>query len=51
MFYFFEIEYENLIIDVKKYNYPPEYKETAALAVIKQAEFMMSEQIVMETKD
>ena len=28
---------------IKKYNYPPEYRETAVEDVIKQAEFMMSE--------
>jgi type I restriction enzyme R subunit len=28
---------------LKKYNYPPEYRETAVEDVIKQAEFMMSE--------
>ena len=28
---------------LKKYNYPPEYRDTAVEDVIKQAEFMMSE--------
>ncbi|MCR5741865.1 MAG: DUF3387 domain-containing protein [Gammaproteobacteria bacterium] len=28
---------------IKKYNYPPEYRENTVEDVIKQAEFMMSE--------